>query len=67
MKAAFVVLCGCRQMIAILRTSISIITETQSKVFHSKACKESTDPATTRLRVTAKKTEENRVSFNEDQ
>lgn len=62
MKAAFVVLCGCLQTIRITRTSISMITETQSRLHHSRACRESTALDIKMLRKMAKKTEENIVS-----
>lgn len=62
MKAALVALCGCLQMIRTTRTSISTVTETQSKLHHSRACRESTAPDMRRLRTMAKKTEENNVS-----
>lgn len=61
MNAAFVVLCGCLQMIRIIKTSISTITETQSKVPHSKACREPTVPANRRLRMMAMRTEVKRA------
>lgn len=62
MKAALVVLCGCLQMIRTMRTSISTITETKSKLHHLRACRESMALDMRRLRVIAKKTEENNVS-----
>lgn len=62
MKAALVVFCGCLQMIRVMRTSISMMIETQSKLHHSKACSEPRAPDMTRLRMIAKKTEENNLS-----
>lgn len=62
MKAASVELCGCLQMIRTLRTRISTITDMQSKLHHSRACRASTAPDMRRLKMTAKKTEENKVS-----
>lgn len=66
MKAAVVVLCGCLKMIRILRISISTITETQTKLHHSRACRDSTAPDMRRLRMIAKKTEENNISSSDN-
>lgn len=59
MKAALVVFCGCLQMIRVTRTSVRRMIATQSKLHHSRACRESIVPDMTRLRMTAKKTEDN--------
>lgn len=58
-NAALVALCGCLQMIIIMRMSRSMITEIQSRLHHFRACRESRAPDMKRLRMIAKKTEEN--------
>ncbi len=60
MKAALVVLCGCLQMIRIIRTSIDTITDKQSKLHHFRAFRESTAPDMKRLKMMTKKTERNK-------
>lgn len=43
MNAALVVFRGCLQMIKVLKTRLSMMIETQSKLHHSRACRESAD------------------------
>lgn len=59
-NAALAVFCGCLQMIATTIDTFSTITETQSKLHHSRACRESAALDMKRLRAMTKNTKENK-------
>lgn len=61
-NAALAVFCGCLQMIAMAIDTFSTITKTQSKLHHSRACRETAALEMKTLRVMTKNTKENKSS-----